>query len=134
MDAATDLKNASDQAKAALALYDALLTKLTTPDDKAKVPLAAIIQQDVVHTALVGGAKLMTAKISSAGGTYYTKKNLWNFFGGMPFFTMGGVVVNYSLFEGSTGVVISAGAVPLDGGFVKVGQLSKFLKKGAAAK
>jgi len=110
-----------------VSLYDGLLTKLTTPDDKAKVPLAAIIQQDAVRSALQGGANLMTAKISSAGGTYYTRKNLWSFFGTMPFFTMGGVVVNYSLFDGKTGFVLSAGAIPLDGGFFKVGQLPQEL-------
>lgn len=130
--AAVDLKTATDQAKAAIALYDGLLTKLTTPDDKAKAPLAAIIQLDVIHSALSKGATLMTAKISSAGGTYYTRKNLWSFFGGMPFFNMGGVVVSYSLFNGQTGAVLSAGAIPIDGGFVKVGQLSKFLSSSKA--
>ena len=127
-DAAADIKTAADQAKAAIALYDGLITKLTTPDDKAKVPLAAIIQQDVIHTALSGGASLLTAKISSAGGTYYTRKNLWSFFGGMPFFSMGGVVVSYNLFNGQSGAVLSAGAIPISGGFVKVGHLSKFLE------
>ena len=45
----------------------------------------------------------------------------------MPFFTMGGVVANYSLFKGETGVILSAGAIPLDGGFFKVGRLPKEL-------
>ena len=127
VDAAANLKTASDQGKVGVALYDGFITKLTTPDDKAKVPLAAIIQQEAVRSALKGGANLMTAKISSAGGTYYTRKNLWSFFGAMPFFTMGGVVVDYSLFNGKTGVVLSAGAVPVDGGFFKVGELPQLL-------
>ena len=127
LDLAGRLKTASDQGKVTVSLYDSLMTKLTTPDDKAKLPLAAIIQQDAVRSALQNGANLMTAKISSAGGTYYTRKNLWSFFGTMPFFTMGGVVVNYSLFEGKTGFVISAGAIPLDGGFFKVHALPKEL-------
>lgn len=130
-DAAADLKTSADQAKAAIALYDGLITKLTTPDDKAKVPLAAIIQQDVVHTLLSTGSSLLTAKISSAGGTYYTRKNLWSFFGGMPFFSMGGVVVSYALFDGKSGAVLSAGALPVAGGFVKVGKLAKFLEEPA---
>jgi len=127
VDAAAKLKTASDQGKVTVSLYDGFLTKLTTPDDKAKLPLAAIIQQDAVRSALKGGANLMTAKISSAGGTYYTRKDLWSFFGRMPFFTMGGVVANYSLFKGETGVILSAGAIPLDGGFFKVGRLPKEL-------
>jgi hypothetical protein len=127
VDAAANLKTASDQGKVGVALYDGFITKLTTPDDKAKVPLAAIIQQEAVRSALKGGANLMTAKISSAGGTYYTRKNFWSFFGAMPFFTMGGVVVDYSLFNGRTGFVLSAGAVPVDGGFFKVGELPQLL-------
>lgn len=132
-DAAAILKTASDQGKVTVSLYDGLLTKLTSPDDKAKIPLAAIIQQDAIRSALAGGANLMTAKISSAGGTYYTRKNLWSFFGAMPFFTMGGVIVNYSLFDGRTGVVLGAGAVPLDGGFFKVGELPQDLNGTRAA-
>jgi len=46
----------------------------------------------------------------------------------MPFFSMGGVVVSYNLFNGQSGAVLSAGAIPISGGFVKVGHLSKFLE------
>ncbi len=118
-----ELKTAADQAKIALTLYDGLMAKITTPDDKAQVPLTAIIQQDAVQTALAGGARLMTAKVSTVGGSYYTRKNLWSFFGCMPFFTMGGVVVSYNILDGKTGAVLSAGVVPIDGGYYKVGKL-----------
>ncbi len=126
---AADLKALADQGKAALALYDGLITKLTTPDDKAKVPLAAIIPQDAVRTALRAGANLLVAKVSSAGGSWYTKKNFWTFFGGMPFYTMGGVVVHYNLLDGRTGAVLAAGAIPIDGGFFKIGKLPEALSK-----
>lgn len=127
VDAATNLKLACDQGRATASMYDGLLTKLTTPDDKAKTPLAGIVQQDAVRQKLKSGALLMTAKLSSAGGTYYTKKSLLSFFGAMPFFTMGGVVLSYSVFNGKNGSVVSAGAIPVDGGFFKVGQLPKVL-------
>ncbi|HEV2274912.1 MAG TPA: hypothetical protein VGR96_12150 [Acidobacteriaceae bacterium] len=123
LDAAAGLKAVSDHAKGVLTLYDSLITKITTADEKAKLPLAGIIQQEGVRGALRDGANLMTVKISSAGGTYYTRKNLWSFFGAMPFYTMGGVVVHYSLFDGKTGFVLSAGTVPFNGGFYKVGRL-----------
>lgn len=127
VEACASLKTVSDQAKVVVGLYDGLLTRLTAPDDRAKVPLAAIIQQEAIRSALQNGANLMTAKMSSSGGTYYTRKNFWSFFGAMPFFTMGGVVVNYSLFDGRTGIVLSAGAIPLDGGFFKVSRLPRLL-------
>lgn len=125
VEAGANLKTASDQGKVTAALYDGLLTKLTTPDDKAKLPLAAIIQQNAIRTELQNGNTLMTAKITSAGGTYYTRKNLWSFFGTMPFFTMGGAVINYTLLDGKTGIVLSAGAIPIDSGFFKIHQLPK---------
>jgi len=123
------LKVVNDQGKVSLALHDALLSKLTTLDDKARLPLAAIIQQEAVRSELKAGAYLMTARISTAGGTYYTRKNLWSFFGTMPFFTMGGVVLDYCLFNGSTGIVVKAGAVPLSGGFFKVKNLPRDLQE-----
>lgn len=123
VEAAANLKAASDEGKVTVSLYDGLLTKLTTPDDKAKLPLGAIIQQDAIRTALQNGSKLMTVKVSSTGGTYYTRKNLWSFFGTMPFFTMGGAVINYTLLDGNSGVVLSAGAIPIDGGFFKIHKL-----------
>jgi hypothetical protein len=127
IDAAANLKTAVDRAKSAATLYDGAVGKLTTPDDKGKLPLALVIQQDAVRTMLKNGADLMTAKVSSTGGSYYTKKNLWTFFGGMPFFVMGGVVVDYAVFKGSTGEVVIAGGVPIDGGFHKIGNLPREL-------
>ena len=41
----------------------------------------------------------------------------------MPFFTMGGVVVSYSLIDGPTGAVLAAGIVPIDGGFHRVNRM-----------
>lgn len=125
-DAAANLKAAADQAKTAVTMYDALLTKLTGADDKGKVPLAAIIQQETVRKYLQDeGAALMTAKISSEGGSYYTRKNLWSLFGGMPFFVMGGAVVNYGVFDGKDGSVLVAGSLAIDGGYFNVKDLEK---------
>lgn len=118
-----EIKTASDQARLVLAMYDGFMAKITTPDDKTQVPLTAIIQQNAIQTALAGGANLMTAKLSTVGGSYYTRKNLWSFFGGMPFFTMGGAVVTYNILDGRSGAVLSAGVVPVDGGFYKIGKL-----------
>lgn len=131
--AATELKAALDQGKAAVALYDSFITKTSTADDKGKVPLTVAIQQDAVRQMLKDGAALLTAKISVAGGTYYTRKNLWSFFGSMPFFATGGVVINYTLLEGPSGRVLGAGVVPVYGGFHKVNQLPEFLRGSQAA-
>jgi hypothetical protein len=124
-DAAGALKAAADQGKSIGGMYDALLTKLTASDDKSKTPLAVIIQQEAVHRILRGGALLLTAKISSAGGTAYTQRNLWRFFWGMPFYVMGGAVVTYSVFDGVDGGVVLAGSVPVDSGFFNVEDVAR---------
>ncbi len=124
--AAANLKTAAEQGKAAVTMYDALLAKLTGADDKGKVPLTLIIQQEAVRKHLEDeGAALMTAKISSEGGSYYTRKNLWSLFGGMPFFVMGGAVVSYAVFDGKDGHVLVSGSLPVDGGYFNVKDLEK---------
>ena len=112
-----------DQAAAAiknvLSVYDAFFAKLSATDDKGGVPLSAVIREDVVARALADGAALLVIKMQSSGGAYYTKKNLWTFFGGMPFYNMGGVVASYVLLSGKEGNTLKSGIVPIHGGFVK---------------
>ncbi len=125
-DGAAKLKDLAASGKNVVAACDAFLTKLTTADDKSKVPLAIIAQQRAVREQLSkGGAVLMTAKVSSAGGTYYTKKNMWTFFGAMPFYVMGGAVINFTVMEGPGGKVIVAGALPVDAGYYKATDVAK---------
>jgi hypothetical protein len=124
-----ELQTACANGEAVIKLYDNFIEKLTTPDEKAKFPLATIIQQRAVQDALKNGASLMSAKISFIGGTNYTARNLWNsLFGPIPFFIRSGVVVNYNLFDGNTGQVQCAGAVPFSGGFYRVNELPQELE------
>lgn len=121
------LKDAVTQANVALAAYDLFLTKLGTADEKGRVPLANILHLDELSTTLAHNGYLLSAKITSSGGSYYTRRNMWTLFGGMPFFNMGGVVVTYTLVEGKTGNIVAAGVLPVDGGYVKNNKLKAFL-------
>lgn len=123
-----ELNSALAEGKAAVMLYDNFLTKATTADDKGKVLLAQVIQQDTVRSCLKkDNTLLLAANISMVGGTYYTKKNFWTIFGRMPFYTMGGAVINYTLLQGKNGNVLSAGVVPVHGGFHKVTDVEQYL-------
>ena len=121
------LKDALDFAKSAQALYDAFYARLTSGDDKGQLPIDTIVRQNAVRTLLQKGAPLLAVRIEKAGGSYYTRKNLWSFFGGMPFYIMGGVVITYALFEGDTGRLLASGTVPVDGGFVRISNLPETL-------
>ena len=125
----TSLKDALEFAKAAQALYDTFAAKLAGGDDKNQFPLDTIMRQNTVRILLQKGSPLLAVRIEKAGGSYYTKKNLWSFFGGMPFYNMGGVVLTYALFDGPTGRLLAAGTVPIDGGFVRVTRLPEALAK-----
>lgn len=103
----------------AVALYAAFFTKLTAADDKGNVPISTVVREDVIARALDAGADLLVVKLQASGGAYYTKKNLWTFFGGMPFYNMGGVVASYVLLSGKEGAVLRSGVVPIHGGFIK---------------
>lgn len=51
---------------------------------------------------------------------YYTAKSLWNSVFGPPRYVMGGANVAYSLYEASSGYVVTQGVVPVHGGYRNV--------------
>ena len=120
-------KDAADAWKAALALCDSFFVKLTTADDKGVIPLTNVVRDNVVASALDQNNLLLVVKLQKSGGAYYTKKNMWTLFGGMPLYHMGGAVVSYVLLDGKEGQILQAGVVPIDGGFVKAGNLARFV-------
>jgi hypothetical protein len=120
-------KSAADAARAAIGIYEGFLAKVTTCDDKGGVSLTNVIRESAVAGALLGSDLLLLVKVQRSGGAYYTKKNLWSFLGGMPFFHMGGVVVSYALMEGNTGTVLRSGVVPVHGGFLGASEVQESL-------
>lgn len=119
---------AADVWKTAIGFYDGFFSKLNAADDQGTVPFTNVISENEVFAALTGGDLLLIVRIQKSGGAYYTKKNMWTFFGGMPFYFMGGTVVSFVLLDGTAGTVVSSGVVPVDGGFVKAGKLQKELE------
>ena len=115
-------KNAADAWKVAIDLYDSFFNKLTMVDDKGVALLTNVIREWVVAEVLKDNF-LLLVKLQKSGGGYYTKKNMWMFLGGMPFFHMGGVVASFVLLDGKTGVVRKSGVVPVHGGFVNATDL-----------
>lgn len=113
--------------KSAVSVYDSFFTSLTTAEAGGAAPLTDVLRQSALSKALMEGAKLLVVKLQSSGGSYYTRKNMWTFFGGMPFFHMGGVVASYVLIEGEDGHVIASDVVAVHGGFVRAGKVRDHL-------
>ena len=118
----------------AAGVYDSFFGKLTAADDKGNIPLTTVVRDTVVADTLKNGGMLLVAKVQKAVGSFYTKKNMWTLFGGMPFYNMGGVVVSFALLDGAAGTVIQAGIVPVHGGFVKSNRVQATVEKPATTK
>jgi len=121
-------KEAAAAWQGAMALYEAFYGTLATAGDKGLAPLTALVRERSVTRALEAGGKLLVVQLHNSGGAYYTKKNLWSLFGGMPLYHMGGTVAAFALFDGVSGEVGAAGIIPVHGGFVRAGKLEAEMK------
>ena len=118
---------AADSYTAALKAYDDMISSLAT--DKNGVALAVLVANEKwISDKMKNGALGLFIHLHSAAGANYTKKNLWTFFGSMPFYVMGGAVCSYVLVDGSSGSVLSAGQLPLHSGYYKVNDVAQKFK------
>lgn len=93
---------------AAIAAADALATSLNG-DDKTGLPLNLVVQEKALADALGPNGLALGLHVQTAGGGYYTRKVIWNLFGGVPFNVSGGVIVSYSLVRPSDWRVVGGG-------------------------
>jgi hypothetical protein len=109
-----------DSLKAAIKRYDDFVAKLGAADDKGAIPFATIARQAYMASKLEAGAYLLALKSNFLGGSAYTKKNFFTFFGSMPFSVSGGAISSFSLIEGKTGDVVDSGIFAHAAPFAKV--------------
>lgn len=98
--------------------YDGLLTSLAEVDTGGVARVTRLMEQKAIHDALATDRKALIVNVAGAGGTTYTKKNLWTFFGGMPFYVSGGAIASYLVID-RTGAIEKAGQLPLHSGYMK---------------
>lgn len=113
-----------DRLNSIISRFDIFVGQLTSLDEKNKAWMQNIVEQlFLIKAAEKEEAVILVADLQYAGGSYYTRKNLWTVFGSMPFYHMGGATATYILFDGKTGTVLNGGLVPYHGGFVKAKKL-----------
>jgi hypothetical protein len=95
--------------KAALKRYDDFVAMVGKADDKGVSPLSTIARQAYMSKALGDGGYLLVIKANFLGGSSYTRKNFFTFFGAMPFSVGGGAVASFTLIDGKSGNVIDSG-------------------------
>jgi hypothetical protein len=106
--------------KAVVTRAASFIAALGTADANGVLPIIKVVQQKAICDALSGDSTYMLAvDVRAATGGYYTKKNLWTFFGGLPLFAMGGAIVTYQLLD-KKGALYASGLVPRHGGYQSV--------------
>ena len=106
--------------KAASSSHDALLKSLTSGEGESTL-IGEIVKQAQLKDALVcpkpadeqnpcEAKSALYLKVHFKGGGTYTKKNLWTFFGSVPFKASGGLVASYWLVD-PKGNVTKSGSV-----------------------
>jgi hypothetical protein len=115
------------------------ISGLAAVDAKGIALITKVAQEKAVCDALTRTAErgessppeqaalLLVLDVRAAVGGYYTKKNLWTFFGGIPFFAMGGAVVTYSALD-AEGVIKAAGLLPVHSGYAKVDEVVELVR------
>jgi hypothetical protein len=111
--AATLLRNA-------IAKADEFIAGLGAADAKGVLLITKLAEEQYVCNELAKDNTLaLVLNLRAAVGGYYTKKNLWTFLGGMPFFTMGGAIATYALVD-KDGKLVVSGLVPVHSGYAAV--------------
>ncbi len=122
-----DLKRAKQNLESSVAIFSDFYNKLLTSTADGPPPITSVIKETVLQRALDDGSCLVALKIHESGGSYFTKKNMLTFFGGMPFWHMGGVVVGFAMID-NCGSVRKAGLFPVHGGFVKSSKVERYVQ------
>jgi hypothetical protein len=113
---------AADACTAAQKRFDDLLASLASVTDG--VPLAVYIadEKTVSDRLGVAGNLILFVRLNAPAGGRYTKKNLWTYFGGMPFFVSGGAIASYLLVDPKSGEVKAAGQHTVHSGYYKLNE------------
>lgn len=102
-----------------------LVNSLGTADSQGVIMMTKVVQEKIVCDELAKDALALVLDVRALVGGYYTKRNLWTFWR-MPFFTMGGAIVTYSLVD-KAGTLAASGLIPVHGGYATVDKVKELM-------
>lgn len=120
--AATGAKAAGQREalEAERARHAAFVADVTEPTQSGAIELVEAARQAAWATTL-GSAHVLRVEAHTAGGSLFTKTNLWTALGvGKPFQISSGLVASYELTRPSTGQLVAAGSVACASGFHRI--------------
>lgn len=101
-------------------MFDDFFASLGTADSNGIPLVAYVIDEKLIADGLANGDSALFVHVNTAAGGYCTKKNLWTFFGTMPFYVMGGTIVSYLAVDGKSGNIVHAAQFDIHSGYHKV--------------
>lgn len=119
--AATLLRNA-------IAKANDFIAGLGAADAKGVLLITKLAEEKSVCNELTKDNTLALILSLRTVGAYYTKKNLWTFLGGMPFFTAGGAIVTYALVD-RDGKLVASGLVPVHSGYTPLHKVPRIVSR-----
>jgi hypothetical protein len=103
-----------------VAKADEFIAGLGAADAKGVLLITKLAEEQSICNELAkDNALALVLNLRAAVGGYYTKKNLWTFLGGMPFFAMGGAIATYALVD-KDGKIVASGLIPVHSGYETV--------------
>jgi hypothetical protein len=102
---------------AAIKLFEDLLTTLSAEGSADKDPFVIRVLRQRKALATLEHDPLILVVDGEGEAQYYTRKSLWNFWGGPKVYTAAGVSLYFSLTDAVSGQVLAAGAVAQHGGY-----------------
>ena len=106
-----------------IAKADEFIAGLGAADAKGVLLITKLAEEQSICNELAkDNALVLVLNLRVAVGGYYTKKNLWTFLGGMPFFAMGGAIATYALVD-KDGKLVASGLIPVHSGYEAVNKV-----------
>lgn len=123
-DLAAAYSSTATEATGAIDRYTALITAISSTAADNPFPLSAIVRQRALAELLDSSSFVLFVTTYSAGGGYFSRKNILTTFGAMPFYASGGAVVHYRLVARADSHVATAGVVSFACAYRKVSKVA----------
>ena len=124
--AATAYEQGAALLRQAISKAEEFVAGLAVVDTKGVLLITKIAQEKAICDELNKGSLALFLDVRTTTGGYYTKKNLWTFFGAMPFYAMGGVTVTYYLVNKDSDL-LGSGLIPVHSGYTAVPNVQKLV-------
>lgn len=127
------LKKLIDPLTEAQAAHAALVKSLQGKEGEAVPPINQVIDEAVAARLLGATGVVLNLELEAQGGSYYTRKSLWDVLGigGVPFWGSGGAVVSFTATRPADQQVLRGGELACLAGFKRLSRVAAHVNAGS---